>query len=555
MLTAAVFRGTWTKAASPVNSTANFLRCFPGAAAWRGAGLALVILAGGRAEEPSGEPVRAVTGGAVRGHFLPDGGAVFRGIPFAAPPVGPRRWREPQPVLPWSGVRAADQPGPPPIQERFAWNVRLAEKASEDCLFLDVWTPSPNGQSRLPVMVWIHGGANTALAGGCEPVYEGHHLIRQGVVLVVIEYRLGILGFFAHPELSRESPHGVSGNYALLDQIAALQWVRENITRFGGDPEKVTVFGQSAGAWDIVALMASPLASGLFQRAIAESGVPPSSLSVPRAELERRGSQIADKLRAPAEGALAFLRQCSPAELLQAAPGMNNFCIDDWLLPASPSDAWKDRHERAVPLIIGGNAIEFPATGSWAEIRSAIAGTFGDLEPKAVSLYGLDRDGPGMVDPVYGDLRDQWGSDLYFRLPGVVHGEWHHDAGNPVWQYEFDRALPPQPRVQHSTELAYVFGNFREKDGMVTGRPSGVDRELSDKMLRYWTNFAKTGNPNGPGLPEWPEYAPPDRSYLVFTTSGQVRAARNQRGALADLFRELLNRPAPSRGGPGDRRP
>ncbi len=217
---------------------------------WQSTGLALVLLGCARAESPPLDPVRDVTGGAVRGRLLPDGaGAVFRGIPFAAPPAGPLRWREPQPVVPWTGVREADRPGPPPAQENFKWNVRLAEESSEDCLYLDVWTPSLDGKARLPVMVWIHGGANTALAGGREPVYEGHQLVRHGVVLVVIEYRLGIFGFFAHPELSRESPHGVSGNYALLDQIAAHLLVRWNIHRFVRNPATVNVSGTSRGTW------------------------------------------------------------------------------------------------------------------------------------------------------------------------------------------------------------------------------------------------------------------------------------------------------------------
>lgn len=522
------------------------IRCAP---LWLGVGLALVTVTG--AQTPPTDPVIDVTGGAVRGRFLPEGtGAMFRGIPFAAPPTGRLRWREPQPVVPWHGVREAAQPGPPPVQENFSWNARLAEEGSEDCLYLDVWTPSVGRQPRLPVMVWIHGGANTALAGGREPVYEGHRMVRHGVVLVVVEYRLGIFGFLAHPELSRESQHGVSGNYALLDQIAALRWVRDNISRFGGDPGSVTVFGQSAGAWDIIALMSSPGAAGLFQRAIAQSGVPPRSLSVPLVEMEKRGRQVAEKLHAPAEGALAFLRDRSPAELLQVGSGVNLFSIDGWVLPVSPFDAWQNHREHSVPLIIGGNAIEFPATGSLSEIREAITGTFGDLGSRAVTLYGLDGEGSGTIDSVYGDVRDQWGSDLNFRIPGIIHGEWHQMAGNRVWQYEFDRAIPPHPRVLHSSEIAYVFGNFREKDGMVTGRFTDVDRQLSDQVLRYWTNFAKTGNPNGPDVPEWPEYNPEGRGYLIFTATGDVVAGRDQRDRVADLFRELFKRPASSDGPP-----
>jgi para-nitrobenzyl esterase len=216
------------------------------------------------------EPVVSVTGGDIRGRLLEDGaGAVFKGIPFARPPVGDFRWREPMPVIPWNDTRDAGESGPPAVQPALGWNDKSAAASREDCLYLDVWTPTGPSTARNPVMVWIHGGANVAGAGGFDPLYDGRALISHGAVLVVVEYRLGILGFFAHPELTRESAHHASGNYATLDQIAALRWVRDNIGKFGGDPENVTIFGQSAGATDVLALMASPLSKGLFHRAIA----------------------------------------------------------------------------------------------------------------------------------------------------------------------------------------------------------------------------------------------------------------------------------------------
>src|SRR5450631_2512574 len=237
------------------------------------------------------DPVVAVTGGQVRGRLLEGGGAIFRGIPFAQPPVGALRWREPMPVQGWVGVREADKPGPPSAQPALGWNDDFAAAGSEDCLYLDVWTPRAEPGAGLPVMVWIHGGANVAGAGGFDPLYEGKSLIGHGVVLVVVEYRLGILGYFAHPELTQESPHHASGNYGIMDQAAALRWVRDNIVRFGGDPGNVTLFGQSAGSMDVLALMTSPLAKGLFHRAIAESGPSryyPSAPTLP--ESERAGA-------------------------------------------------------------------------------------------------------------------------------------------------------------------------------------------------------------------------------------------------------------------------
>ncbi|MDD2763541.1 MAG: carboxylesterase family protein [Opitutaceae bacterium] len=489
--------------------------------------------------------VVGVTGGLVRGRRLPEArGAAFRGIPFAAPPVGDLRWREPMPVISWQGIREADQPGPPPAQPSFGWNEQMAADSREDCLYLDVWTPTGPSPARNPVMVWIHGGANTALAGGYEPIYDGRALIGHGVVLVVIDYRLGIFGFFAHPALTRESPHHAAGNYGLLDQIAALQWVRDNIAKFGGDPGNVTIFGQSAGSWDIMALMSSPLARGLFHRAIAESGVPPKNLSRPLREAEQAGVLVADKLHAPAQDPLAFLRSVPPAELLKAGPDINTFTIDDWVLSSSPNEVWLDKREAPVPLIIGSNAVEIPSSGSIEDIKASIRDTFGDLAPKALALYGLAGNGQPAVDPLYGDLQDQWGSDLYFRCPSIIHGEWHQAAGNRVWQYEFDRAIAPHPRVQHSSELPYVFGNFRSKGGMVTGEFTDADRKLSTIIQAYWTNFAKTGNPNGPGLPQWPDCDGQERKYLVFTTTADVLPGQNEHGAFCDLFRELMNRPA-----------
>jgi para-nitrobenzyl esterase len=365
---------------------------------------------------------------------------------------------------------------------------------------------------------------------------------------VVIEYRLGIFGFFAHPALTRESPHHATGNYGLLDQIAALQWVHDNIAAFGGDPANVTVFGQSAGAWDIVGLMSSPLTRGLFHRAIVESGVPPRTLTRPLHEAEQAGVEVADRLHAPNQGTLAFLRSAQPAELLKAGPGINTFAVDGWVLPSSPYDVWREKREHRISLIIGNNAVEIPFAGSIDDIKKAIRDAFGDLAPRALALYGLaGNDQPTVVDPIYGTLADQWGSDLYFRNPAIIHGEWHQDAGNQVWEYEFDRAIAPHPRVQHSSELPFVFGNFLANDAMVTGNFADADRRLSATMQAYWTNFAKTGNPNGPDLPSWPSYDGKDRKYLVFSANAEVVAAQNERGASCDLFRELMNGPTASK--------
>jgi para-nitrobenzyl esterase len=392
-------------------------------------------------------------------------------------------------------------------------------------------------------MVWIHGGANVAGAGGFDPLYDGTALVSRGVVLVVIEYRLGIFGFFSHPELTRESTHGSSGNYAILDQIAALQWVRTNIAKFGGDPENVTIFGQSAGATDIIGLMASPLSRGLFHRAIAESGAPLAAKTRALADAERQGVNAAGKLKAPERGALEYLRSLPTADLLKVEPGFSSFTADGWVFPVSPFAAWSSGREHPVPLIIGSNAVEFPAQGTQDVLRSDITGFFNDLAPRALALYGLSgTGGPRAADPVYGDAADQWGSDSLFRCPAIVFGEWHDNAGNPVWEYQFDRAIPPHPKVGHSGELAYVFGNLHPA-GSQGGDFQDADRRLSDTIQSYWTNFARTGNPNGPGVAPWPSYDGKRRKYLDLTSSADAVVGQDQRGPFCDLFRELLKRP------------
>jgi len=493
------------------------------------------------------EPMVSVTGGNIRGRLIEGGdGAVFKGIPFARPPVGDFRWREPMPVVPWPGTRDAGESGPPAVQPALGWNDKAAAASREDCLYLDVWTPTWPSGARNPVMVWIHGGANVAGAGGFDPLYDGRALISHGVVMVVVEYRLGILGFFAHPELTRESAHHASGNYATLDQIAALGWVRDNIARFGGDPENVTIFGQSAGATDVLALMASPLSRGLFHRAIAESGAPSPTSTLALGDAEEEGARAAEKLGAQGGHALAFLRSLPAGELLKTDHGFSSFTADGWVFPTPPVAVWAAGKAHAVPLIVGSNGVEFPASGSPDDLRRTIRGTFRDMAPRALALYGLSEEGkPQPADPVYGDAADQLGSD-FFRCPAILHGEWHSQAGHPVWEYEFNRAIPPHPKVAHSGDLSYVFGNLYSS-GSQGGDYQDADRRLSAVIQAYWTNFARTGNPNAAGLPGWPGFDAKKRAYLVFTAAGDVAAATNERGPFCDLFRALLSEPAAPR--------
>src|ERR1051326_856816 len=331
------------------------------------------------AQEPPSAPV---TGGRIRGITL-GSGAVFKGIPFAAPPVGGLRWREPAPVKPWTGVRDAT-----------AFSARCMQSGtdvSDDCLYLNVWTPEWPPKSRKPVMLWIHGGGNFA-GSGSEVNFNGEALARHGVVLVAANYRLGVFGFYAHPELTAESAHRSSGNYGLLDQIAAMKWVRENIARFGGDPGNVTIFGESAGSLDINVLMTSPLAKGLYTRLIGESGpvVAPPSL----AEGEKKGLSVAGNFKA---ASIKDMRAI-PAADLQKATGQGlqflgpllGVVVDGWVLPRPPFQVFQAGQEHRVDLLIGSNARElsrpfFPVAG----LKEGIETEFGPLAKKALEVYGV----------------------------------------------------------------------------------------------------------------------------------------------------------------------
>ncbi len=336
---------------------------------------------------PQAAPEVSITGGRIRGALTGQGGAVFKGIPFAQPATRDLRWREPVPAKPWSGVRDASAFGPPCVQ-----GGAQAAKSSEDCLYLNVWTPAWPPESRAPVTVWIHGGGNFA-GSASEAIFDGESFARRGVLLVTTNYRLGVFGFLAHPELTKESPHHVSGNYGLLDQILALRWVRANIARFGGDPGNVTIFGESAGSLDVNVLMTSPLSKGLFHRVIGESGpvVDPPPLS----EGEKKGESLAAKLNITGAPALPRLRALSSDELQKAAgPGLAflgaqlGVVVDGWVFHESPMKAFAEGREHPVGLLLGSNSQElqkpfFPMSGSLAD---AIKEEYGPLAERALAL-------------------------------------------------------------------------------------------------------------------------------------------------------------------------
>ena len=510
--------------------------------------LACVAASGGRAQSA---PVVSVTGGQIRGAAL-GGGAVFKGIPFAAPPTGERRWREPMAVQPWSGVRDVTKFGAICPQAPTPIVGDAIKTASEDCLFLNVWTAQwPGAGPARPVMVWIPGGGNFAGAAS-QGVYDGEPLARRGVVVVTLNYRLGALGFFSHPALTRESPRKASGNQGILDQIAALRWVQENIARFGGDPKNVTIFGESAGSLDVSVLMTSPLSKGLFHRAIAESGAvvlvgEPSTL----AEAEKRGQAAASRWKVPAEASLDALRKVSTADILAAEPNLfgegiaDNFpnlgiTVDGYVFPRKPAQVFAVGQQHRVPMLLGSNGREqVPGSTLAKDLPDAIAKRYGPLAPRALTLY------VGASDPVYGTPAEQWGTDSSFRCSTVTQAMWHAAAGNAAFEYEFVHVPPERAALgaTHASELSHVFGTY-EQGVMAVGPPAKAteaDARLSDVMQRYWTNFAKTGDPNGPGLPKWPKFDAKSRDYVEFATSGAT-AKQGLRRPFCDLFIENAQR-------------
>ena len=501
-----------------------------------GAALALTVAAAAAA--PS-DPVVAVAGGQVKGRAL-ESGAYFKGIPYAAPPVGDLRWHETMPVKPWSGVREAGEYGAPCAQIAAGWNDKVAAMASEDCLFVNIWTPEWPSKAKKPVMFWIHGGANmggsSLGAAGSEPPFDGTRLASRGVVVVTINYRLGIFGYMAHPELTAESTHKASGNYGILDQVAALKWVRDNVAKFGGDPANVTVFGQSAGAHDTGLLMTSPLAKGLFHRAIGESGsvIIGGELTPARQVKEQAGVALAAKMGAPATGAIPFLRKLSTADVLKASPSYAGGGdlrpepdIDGYAITRLPAEVFRSSEAAAVPLIIGNNGRERTTAGGPEGLKKAIEEYYGSLAPKATKVYAE-------VDnyPPHGNANAQFSTDTMFRCAAVTIAGWQ-SAKHTVYEYEFTQA--PEPRgATHSWELQYMFGN------LLAGQANNpLDRKVSDQMQTYWVNFAKTGDPNGGGLPVWPRHEATKKAYLDFTGDGPV--VRNAlRAAGCELFGEKL---------------
>jgi para-nitrobenzyl esterase len=481
----------------------------------------------------SGDRVET-TAGTVEGTTGAGGVRSFKGIPFAEPPVGDLRWKATQPPRRWEGVRAADKFGPRPMQRAVFGDMNFrSDGMSEDCLYLNVWTPARGKDERLPVLVYFYGGGFIA-GDGSEPRYDGESMARRGIVSVTANYRLGAFGFLSHPELTGESPHHASGNYGLLDQIAALRWVRENIAAFGGDPARVTIAGESAGSISVSAQMASPLSMGLFAGAIAESGSLMGTLTpLPLAEAEKVGVRFAEKLGAKT---LADLRKVPADKVLEATadPAFGRFplTVDGHFLPRDPVAIFAAGEQAHVPLLVGWNSEEMNARavlGADAPTREGFA--------KAVKRLYADR--AEEVLKAYAAADDEEFRQAATDLAGdrfIGYSTWKladlqgRTGGKPVYRYLYARPRPPmrpemgdaapglaggvrkgadaranpQPPARgavHSAEIEYALGNLASNK-VYAWTPE--DEKVSQVMQAYFANFVRAGDPNGPGLPNWP---------------------------------------------------
>ncbi|MCS6622553.1 carboxylesterase family protein [Roseibacterium beibuensis] len=478
------------------------------------------------------DPVVEAPAGALRGETA-DGVIVFRGIPYAAPPVGWRRWRPPAEAPRWRGTRDATRFGAachqPTARGTSIYAAAEAPTMSEDCLFLNVW--APEGVREAPVFVWIHGGALSTGASH-EAMYDGARMAAsQGMVVVSINYRLGVLGYLAHPELSAESRKDVSGNYGLLDQIAALKWIEANIGAFGGDPDNVTIAGESAGALSVTYLMASPGARGLFDRAIAQSAY---MISTPELRSRRYGDPPAEAVGVWLQAQLgltnlADLRAMDAQDLTTrslATGYMPWGTIDGQVLPEQLVQVF-DRGEQApVPLLVGFNQGEIrslrvlapPAPDSAAAYEEAVRGRYGELADAFLALYPSDSLAESVLaaprDALYG-----WTAERMARRQTAL--------GQPAFLYLFDHGYPAADEADlhafHAAEIPYVFGNLDRTPPRWPAIPeTPLEQGLSDAMMGYWASFARDGVPTAPGQPDWPAYGQP-RAYMAFEEGPMVR--------------------------------
>jgi para-nitrobenzyl esterase len=481
----------------------------------------------GIAQQPS--PVKT-DGGLVQG-LSEDGLTVYRGIPFAAPPVGDLRWRAPQPPAKWEGVKETTSFAPGPIQ-----GGNPPSGKSEDCLYLNLWTPAKSANDKIPVLVWIYGGGFGA-GSTSEKNYSGENLAKKGVVLVSIAYRVGQLGFLAHPELSKESPNHVSGNYGLLDMIAGLQWVKKNIAAFGGDPGKVTIFGESAGGIAVSMLCASPLAKGLFHGAISQSGGnfgPPRPTTFPGenqkrlADAERAGQAYLDSARV---SSISELRKIDAGKLPSGRGiGMSWPIIDGLVIPDDQYKLYSAGRFNDTPILVGYNSDEGASFSPPRTPEAYIEGVklrYGSFAESLIMAYPAGTTAvPKTARDLARDAAFGWHTWIWARLQsqkGKSKAFYYYFDQHPDYPADSPQADRGSP---HGQDVAYVFQHLNTSNPQITK----TDLEISEAMATYWTNFAKTGDPSGAGVPVWPAFSDANPAVMHFNKtpfSGPVPSAES----------------------------
>ncbi|HTE25029.1 carboxylesterase/lipase family protein [Flavitalea sp.] len=470
-----------------------------------------------------------IEGGLISGTLNTKGDIhIFKGIPFAAPPVGDLRWKKPQPVVSWTGVKASDKFGPSPMQATPApfsmWSEEFLipkEPINEDCLYLNVWTGANSEKEKRPVIVWIYGGGFSS-GGSAAPIYDGEAMAKKGIVFVSINYRVGIFGFFAHTDLSKESGNNASGNYGLMDQVAGLKWVQKNIAAFGGDPNNVTIAGQSAGSMSVNCLVASPLAKNLFKKAIAESGASLvtglfGATTLQMAEQDGQKTAVALKI-----SSLDELRKIPASQLLKAPQSVRGPIVDGYVLPESVTNIFAKGKENKADLLTGWNEDEgllFGPLKSADEFKRDAARNYGSDSATFLQYY------PAGSDSIAGISQLNLSRDQIFGVQNYTWANVQSNKGSKVFVYRFKRKVPATGEyikygAFHTGEVPYAYDNLK-----FVNRPwTNADHELATIMSSYWTNFAKTGNPNGQGLPQWDPYRTSDKRIMVLNEKSGTKS-------------------------------